>query len=129
MMTNKRDKSFLIKWVIFIIFGFLSFREFYNLNILAYVGTQNIWESKRFIAFLIITISFILGVALSFFSVPRKNSETFINISKKSPNWLKSIVTIILILLPGMLKWILPLPENFSIGFWMEIYIIFCFAL
>ena len=129
MMTNKRVKSFLIKWAGVIIFGFLAFREFYNLNILAYVGTQNIWESKRFIAFLIISIGFVLGVAYSYFSVPRNNSGTFINIFKKSPNWMKSIVTFFLILLPGMLKWMLPLPENFSIGFWMEFFIIFYIAL
>ena len=42
---------------------------------------------------------------------------------------MKSIVSFFLILLPGMLKWIFPLPENFSIGFWMEIFIIFSIAL
>jgi hypothetical protein len=31
-------------------------------------------------------------------------------------------------LVPGLVKWILPLPLNFSIGFWMEFFIIFLIA-
>ena len=127
MKNNNRFS--LIKWAVCCILAFFAFKEFYNFNILPYVGAQNIWESKRFIAFLVVTA---FSLAFAFYSLLGilKNRKFVIPFSlNKLPGWLKSIIIIVLILLPGLVKWILPLPLNFSIGFWMEFFIIFLIAL
>ena len=126
---KNNNKFSLIKWACSVIFAFISFKEFYNLNILPYVGAQNIWESKRFIAFLVVAA---FSLIFTFFCLSGilRNRKFVVTVSlNQLPGGLKSIVTVILILLPGLVKWILPLPVNFSIGFWMEFFLIFLIAL
>jgi len=41
-----------ILFALFLLLGFLAYREFLQVNILAYVNQQNIWDSRRFITFL-----------------------------------------------------------------------------
>jgi len=52
---NKPRASQISLWGLFGVLGFLGFREFYLVNVMAYVGTQDIWNSKRFIAFVLIS--------------------------------------------------------------------------
>ena len=126
---KNNNKFSLIKWACCIIFAFFAFKEFYNLNILPYVGAQNIWESKRFIAFLVVTAFSLLFAFYCLLGILR-NRKFVVSVSlNKLPGWLKSIIIVVLILLPGLVKWILPLPVNFSIGFWMEFFLIFLIAL
>ena len=128
-MINNTKKFIFFSWSGFIILGFLAFREFYNLNILTYVGSQNIWESKRFLTFLIVSIFFTLGALYSLLSILLKRRFTAFEFFKNFPGWLNSFTALILILTPGLVKWILPLPENFTIGFWMEFFIIYSNAI
>ena len=127
MKNNNRFS--LIKWAVCIILAFFAFKEFYNLNIFPYVGSQNIWDSKRFIAFLVVT-AFSLFFAFYILLGILRNRKFVLPISTNTlPGWIKSIVIIVLILIPGLVKWIIPLPVNFSIGFWMEFFLIFLIAL
>jgi len=128
-MIKNSNKLLLFLWTGVIILGFLAFREFYNLNILAYVGAQSIWESRRFLAFLIVSIFFFLGILYSLFRILQKRQFSALVSFNKLADWLKSFAALILILIPGLGKWILPLPENFAIGFWMELFIIFLLAI
>jgi hypothetical protein len=122
------NKFSMIKWAGSIVLAFLAFKEFYNLNILPYVGSQNIWDSKRFIAFLVVSALFVFFALYCLVLILRKrNPFKFITVNK-SPGWLNSAIPIFLILLPGLVKWILPLPVNFAIGFWMEFFIVFLIA-
>ena len=126
---KNNNKFSLIKWAVCIVLAFLAFKEFYNLNILPYVGTQNIWDSKRYIVFLGIAAFSLLFVFYSLWGILR-NRKFIVSISlNKFPGWLKSIIAVVLIFLPGLVKWIIPLPVNFSIGFWMEFFLIFVIAL
>jgi hypothetical protein len=61
--------------------------------------------------------------------IVQKRRFTAFEFLKKSPGWLRSLTILLFILLPGLVKWILPLPENFSIGFWMEFFTIYVIAL
>jgi len=126
----KIENNFSVyKWVCCIVLAFFAFNEFYNLNIFPYVGSQNIWDSKRFVAFLIVATFSLLFALYSLFGILRNKKFDVTVILKKFPCWLKIVIAVVLILLPGLLKWILPLPMNFSIGFWMEFFLIFLIAL
>ena len=118
----------LILWTAIGIFGFLAYREFLQINILAYVGEQNIWASRRFIAFLAV----IAGSLCFYFSVLFPKVQKFLatNLSTLTqfPKTLKLLISFALILLPGLVKWTLPLPDNFNIGFWIEFFLIFVFS-
>ena len=128
-MKSKINKFSLIIWSGCIILAFLAFREFYNLNIFPYVGTQNIWDSKRFVAFLVVSVLFIFCALYSLFLILRKRPLAAHKLLNKSPVRINSAIAFFLILFPGFAKWILPLPANFTIGFWMEFFIIFSIAL
>ena len=111
-----------ILWAITGLIGFLAYREFLQMNVLVYVGSQNIWNSRRFIAFLFISV-LSLGIYLSFLA-PRFNrlvSSTF-SAFRRVPRLAKVLLTFILISLPGLLKWTFPIPENFTVGFWFELF-------
>ncbi len=127
-MIKNNKHSFLV-WTGFFILGFLAFREFYNLNVLTYVGTQNIWDSKRFIAFLIVAFLFVLCAVLSLFFILRQKNIPSFSFQKKPIPWIFSAFALLLLLIPGLIKWILQLPENFTFGFWTEFFIIFAIAL
>ncbi len=127
-MKNK-NIFLLIKWAGCIILAFYAFNEFYNLNIFPYVGSQNIWESKRFIAFLIVSIFSLLLAFYWLTGILKSKKILFFDSQNKFPAWLRAIFIFVLLLLPGLLKWILPLPANSAIGFWMEFLLIFLIAL
>ncbi len=121
---NKFRPFQLIIWAATGLIGFLAFREFLQINILVYVADQNIWSSRRFIAFLVFSAtSMILYLSLLIPDV-RKANSSFISKLTLLPQWIKALVAAILIILPGLIKWTFPLPENFTIGFWTEAFLI-----
>lgn len=125
----RKLRSFpLILWIAIGLFGFLAYREFLQINILAYVGEQNIWASRRFIAFLVVT-----AVSLcAYFSViipkVQKILAVLFSTLTKIPKSMKLLLGSALVLLPGLVKWTFPLPENFDIGFWIEFFLILLFS-
>jgi len=127
--VKNNNKFSLIKWACCIVLAIFAFNEFYNLNIFPYVGSQNIWDSKRFIAFLVVIALSLLFAIYCLMGILKNRKFVESDIQKKIPGWLKLFIAVFLILLPGLVKWILPLPANFSIGFWMEFFLIFLIAL
>ena len=109
--------------------GYLAFREFYFINVMAYVGQQNIWNSKRYIAFL--GVSILAGLAFLALGYLRiLSGKTSIKASKTAlPAALRWAIAISLVLLPGLVKWVLPLPANFTFGYWQELFLIYIAAL
>ena len=109
--------------------GYRAFREFYFINVMAYVGQQNIWNSKRYIAFLAVSVLAGLAyLALGYLRVLRAKAS--LKASKnKLPITLRWAIAIILVLLPGLVKWLLPLPANFTFGYWQELFLIYIAAL
>ena len=123
----KRSKIYnLSLWALFCLLTYLGFREFYAINIMAYVGTQNIWDSKRFIAFLIVSV--LVGISLIGFGILWLKGKRIFNFGqlKRIPAGFRWVIAILLVLLPGLVKWILPLPANFNVGYWMGIQLIYC---
>jgi hypothetical protein len=109
--------------------GYLAFREFYFINVMAYVGQQNIWNSKRYIAFLGVSVlAGLVFLALGYLRILRakasiKTSKTGLLIA------LRWAIALVLVLLPGLVKWVLPLPANFTFGYWQELFFIYIAAL
>lgn len=121
----KANRFQLVFWLLTGIIGFLAYREFLQTNVLAYVGTQNIWSSRRFIVFLIFSaISLLAYFSVWFLNLKEKYKTAFSRLREFS-NWFKYLLVTLLVLLPGLLKWTLPLPENFNIGFWTEFFLIY----
>ena len=120
----------MIPWLAAGVIGFLAYREFLLINVLAYVGNQNIWASRRFIAFLAVAaLSLLVYGSLLRQSTREKLCRFFENIGML-PCWLKFAIGFVAVIFPGLVKWNLPLPENFTVGFWMEFFLItLCSAL
>lgn len=116
--------------VLFIILGFLAYREFLQVNILAYVGEQNIWKSRRFIVFLAFCA---LSIALLVVAAAktRKGLPICARIEKLRhlPTRLKKMGAVALVAIPPVLFWFLPLPETIALGYWMNLFLMYCTAL
>ena len=115
-------------WGLLGILGYLGFREFYVINVMAYVGQQNIWNSKRYLAFLIVSgLATVMYLILGYFRILRTGP---IRVSKpqRLPTVLRWVFAIFLVLLPGLIKWVLPLPANFTFGYWEEMLFIYIAA-
>jgi hypothetical protein len=116
-------------WGLFGILGYLGFKEFYLINVIAYVGQQNIWDSKRYIAFLLISfLSITSYLVFGIFRIARIKSDKSIK-NRKAPTIPRWIAAMLLVLLPGLIKWVLPLPQNFTFGYWEELFFIYSAAL
>ena len=123
----KRSKTYNFSlWALFCLLTYLGFKEFYTLNVLAYVGAQNIWDSKRFIAFLIASV--LTGASVIGIGILWLLGKRVFNLSqpRRIPAGYRWAIAILLVALPGLIKWILPLPTNFTIGYWMETLLIYC---
>ena len=126
---NRTKTTNGILWGFLGLLGYLAFREFYFINVMAYVGQQNIWNSKRYIAFL--GVSVLAGLAyltLGYLRVLR--AKTSAKAPKTTlPTALRWAIALLLVLLPGLIKWVLPLPANFTFGYWQELFFIYISAL
>ncbi|REG11552.1 hypothetical protein [Pelolinea submarina] len=125
-----RSKTYRISiWGLLGILGYLGFREFYLVNVFAYVGQQNIWHSKRFIVFLLASVlSAAIYLAFGFLRIIRAKSG-FETRKPNLPPVFRWAAAAILVLLPGLIKWVLPLPQNFTFGYWEETLLIYGFSL
>jgi len=128
-MTNKKTSFNLSIWLIFGLLCFLAFREFYFLNVAAYVGIQNIWHSRRFILFLTTALLSTISWCFAGFKILRSASQEQKKTKRTLPHQFALLLALSVILLPGFVKWILPLPENIHIGFLIEFFLIFSAAL
>ncbi len=126
-MKTKRSITFkLTQWGLLGILGYLGFREFYFINVMAYVGNQNVWDSRRYISFLIasaLAVVFWLGAG---YLILKKRNLIKTSLPASLPAAVRWILAFLLISLPGLLKWFLPLPANFTLGYWEEILLIYC---
>lgn len=127
MKKNNTIQTFL--HLVFLILAFLAFREFFLINIEPYVADQNIWMSRRFIAFLIISVLTALSVIVLLARRIRTDDRLIHNPLMKAGLPVMIAVCFILILIPGLMRWMIPLPEKFSLGYWMTFFLIYCVSL
>jgi len=121
-MTDNEKKNKIFAWVIFGLLGFLAFREFLMVNILVYVNIEDLWQSKRFIVFLIAAvISLFMWVGYYLWFISGK-IEFKVKRFTSSPLWIRSLISAAIIITPSLAKWIIPLPENFLLGAWMMVF-------
>jgi len=123
----KKNNTFqIIIYIIFLLLAYLAYREFFLINIDPYVADQNIWMSRRFIAFLIISI-LTAGVTIFLLIRRLKTGIRFITKPFSRISALPaSLMCVLLICIPGWMRWFMPLPEKFSIGYWMTFFLIYC---
>jgi hypothetical protein len=129
MENNNNTKQIFFIWLLFGLLGFLAFREFLSINILAYVGAENLMHSRRFIVFLItsfISLSLWIG---SYFLILRKEYQLTLPLLDSLSSTSKKIISGLLILLPALLKWIIPLPANFTLESWTMVFLFYSFSL
>ena len=116
----------LTLWGLLGILAFLGFREFYFINVMAYVGQQNIWDSRRYIAFLVISLLTALSWLGAGYLLLKKRSLIKTNLPAALPTIVRWVTAFLLITLPGLAKWMLPLPADFMLGYWEEFLLIYC---
>ena len=114
----------------FILLGFLAYREFLQVNILAYVGQQNIWDSRRFIAFLVFCALSLALLALAMRAV-WKSLPFMPRLGKARSLPAKSIkfTAAFLTAFPALVRWFAPLPDAIDLGFWTSFFLMYCTAL
>jgi len=130
-MEDKNNTKYLniYAWLIFGLLGYLAFREFLDINILAYVSPENLLHSHRFLVFLLssfISLSLWIGF---FFLILRKEWKFTFPLLNNIPPFFKYIISGLLILLPALLKWVIPLPENFNLEVWAMVFLFYSFSL
>jgi len=121
---NKKQRFDIAWWGLTGLLAFLAYREFLQINILAFVGSKNILESRRYIAFLAFSIASLL-LWFGWLWMILKDKHIRMRHSCRFPSWLVWAFIGIMLLLPGSIKWLMPLPENIFIGFWIEILMMF----
>jgi hypothetical protein len=128
----KNDRTYKICLIAFFIFlGLLAYREFLQVNILAYVGQQNIWDSRRFVVFLIFCILSVLSLSLSMRNIlkglpflPKFNNFLF-----RFPLWVRQLSAVLIVILPVFAIWFAPFPTTIIFGSFSSAFIIFFSAL
>jgi len=126
--NNTKQVRFIV-WVLFGSLGFLAFREFLGINILAYVSAENLLHSRRFLMFLLTSfISLTLWVGF-YFLILHKERGFPLSLLNKIPASFRNIISGLLILFPALLKWVIPLPENFNLQAWTMVFLFYSFSL
>ena len=128
---NKNNQK--VMWALlatFILLGFLAYREFLQVNILAYVNQQNIWDSRRFIAFLAFCTLSLTLLALAM-RAAWKGMPFLPSLEKarRLPAWIKQLTAALLTTLPALVKWFAPLPDTIDLGPWTSFFLVYCAAL
>ena len=119
----------LALWLCLLIFSVLALREAYLINIDVHVADQNIWDSRRFIAFLFVCGFFLAGAVFSFSRIIRDGNLLAQHTPLKIPSLLAAMAVAVLVTLPGLVRWVIPLPEKVLVGYWMEFFLVYCAAL
>ena len=120
----------IILFALFLLLGFLAYREFLQVNILAYVNQQNIWDSRRFIAFLAFCALSLIMLALAM-RAARKGAPFLPSLERARhlPVWFKQLAAVLLTTLPALVKWFAPLPDTIDLGHWTSFFLMYGAAL
>jgi len=128
-MKHSRSLNAIL-FALFLLLGFLAYLEFLQINIIAYVDQQNIWDSRRFIAFLALCALSMALLALSMRAAWK--GIPFLpgmEKAKRLPAWFKQLTAVLLTALPALTKWFAPLPNTINLGFWTSFFLMYCAAL
>ena len=128
-MKNSRALNTIL-FALFLLLAFLAYREFLQVNILAYVNQQNIWDSRRFIAFLVfcalsLTL-LVLAMRGEWKGVPFLPS---LEKARHLPTGFKQLTAALLTALPALVKWFAPLPDTIDLGPLTSFFLMYCAAL
>jgi hypothetical protein len=129
MKHDRFYKTIII--ALFLILGFFAYREFLQVNILAYVGQQFIWDSRRFKVYLAFCI---FSSILYIFSIRKilVGSPIFPKIRNsmhRLPKSLSDVIAGFITIFPALIIWFAPLPETIRFGFSSSAFLIFCSGL
>lgn len=128
-MLKRKDLQNIFLWFIFVSLGIAAFVDFYMINIQTYIAPQYLWHSLRFVTFLsFFIIFFVFSTVLFIVLIKRKFSLIPLN-KKYFPDWFAYIITGLLIIMPILVKWVIPLPETIEIGFWTGLFMTYYSAL
>ena len=115
---------------LFLLLGFLAYREFLQVNILTYVNQQNIWDSRRFIAFLVFcALSLALLVLAMRAAWHGKPFMPCLEKARRLPAGFKQLTAVLLTALPALAKWFAPLPDKIELSPWTIFFLMYCAAL
>jgi len=130
MINKLKTKPYLFgTWVLFFLLGFLAMREFLITNILAYVTTADLLQSKRFIAF-VAFCALLLGAWIAFYYLNENPIITkLLRKSRGMSIYVKATATAALLSLPGFIMWMVPLPKDFALYPWMMLFLFYSVAL
>ena len=130
-MENKQKTQllFLTQWAIFFILGFLALREFFLINILAFVPAPNLLQSKRFLAFIASCVLLLAGWIGYFFLRAHPLLKKFQSRLHTLPAWLRYLASTGIVSIPGLAMWMIPLPEDFTLRAWVMVFSFYCAAL
>ncbi len=119
-----------ILYALFLLLGFLAYREFLQVNILVYVDQQNIWDSRRFIAFLAFCALSLTLMALAV-RAAWKSIPFLPNLEKaqRLPAGFRQFTAALLSTLPALAKWFVPLPDTIDLGPLTSFFLMYCAAL
>jgi len=109
--------------------GFLAFREFLQVNILAYVKPEDLFNSRRFVVYVVTSAAVITAWLLFYFLIIKKERRIFPVLSAGLPSLVKIFVISSAIVAPALLKWILPLPKDFALESWTMVFLFYFAAL
>ena len=131
IMANKiKSKPYIFaNWILFFFFGFMAMREFLATNILAFVLPGDLLQSKRFFVYLAACVMLlVVWIAFYFMHEHASFNKTWVNL-RSIPAPLKSLLSLVLVSLPGLMMWILPLPKDFTLHPWMMFFLFYSMAL
>ncbi len=130
-MANKfKSKPFVFgNWILFFLLGFLALREFLATNILAFVLPGDLLQSKRFFVYIAACVLLLAGWVAFYLIHPHTFFKKAGEILRSIPAPLKYLLSLILVSLPGLMMWIIPLPKDFSLHPWMMIFLFYNMAL
>jgi len=128
-MKKTLQNIILALWICLLILGMLALHEAYLINIDVHVADQNIWDSRRFIAFLFLCGFFLAGAVVLFLKIVRSPDALDTLRLANIPTALLAAITALLIVTPGLVRWVIPLPEKVLVGYWMEFFLVYCAAL
>jgi len=126
MENQKNERTyFLFHWILFFLLGFLGLMEFLKVNILAFVPQNDLLKSQRFIVFLFTSFSLLTGWICYFVLHDSKIVQKLIGYLRGFPEIFKTLTGIGILFLPAIIKWLLPLPDNFTLQSWTMVFLFY----
>ncbi len=130
MINKRKTEPYIIgTWILFFVLGFLAMREFLAVNILAYVPGGDLLRSKRFIAFVAFCTLLLAGWIAFYWLHDHGLYKKLWKRLRSLPTLVRGIISFLLIILPGLMMWIIPLPKDFTLHHWMMLFLFYSMAL